>query len=69
MGAIVGQGGDWLPNIWGISYNQISLQKVGDYWEFDTYSETVEYTAAEDTAVFETSSEIINIGVASFSQS
>ena len=39
--AIVGQGGDLninCPNIRDIPYNQIPLQKVGDYWGFATRS-------------------------------
>ena len=74
--AIVGQGGDLTnlnincPNIRDIPYNQIPLQKVGDYWEFDTRSVTVQYT--ETIAVFKMSSEVIKcptIGAASFGQS
>ena len=45
--AIVGQGGDSTnncPNMRDIPYNQIPLQKVGDYWGFDTRSVTVQYT-------------------------
>ena len=61
--AIVGQGGDLTnlnincPNIRDIPYNQIPLQKVGDYWGFDTRSVTVQYT--ETIAVFKMSSEVI----------
>ena len=61
--AIVGQGGDLTnlnincPNIRDIPYNQIPLQKVGDYWGFDTLSVTVQYT--ETIAVFKMSSEVI----------
>ena len=58
------------PNIRDIPYNQIPLQKVGDYWGFDTRSVTVQYT--ETIAVFKMSSEVIKcptIGAASFSQS
>ena len=74
--AIVGQGGDLTnlnincPNIRDIPYNQIPLQKVGDYWGFDTRSVTVQYT--ETIAVFKMSSEVIKcptIGAASFGQS
>ena len=74
--AIVGQGGDLTnlnincPNIRDIPYNQIPLQKVGDYWGFDTRSVTVQYT--ETIAVFKMSSEVVKcptIGAASFSQS
>ena len=45
--AILGQGGDLInlhincPNIRDIPNNQIPLQKVGDYWGFDTRSVTV----------------------------
>ena len=48
--AIVGQSGDLInlhincPNIRDIPNNQIPLQKVGDYWGFDTRSITVQYT-------------------------
>ena len=72
----MGQGGDLTnlnincPNIWDIPYNQIPLQKVGDYWGFDTRSVTVQYT--ETIAVFKMSSEVIKcptIGAASFGQS
>ena len=58
------------PNIRDIPYNQIPLQKVGDYWGFDTYSVTVQYT--ETIAVFKMSSEVIKcptIGAVSFGQS
>ena len=74
--AIVGQGGDLInlhtncSNIWDIPYNQIPLQKVGDYWGFDTRSVTVQYT--ETIAVFKMFSEVIKcpvIGAASFGQS
>ena len=74
--AIVGQGGDLTnlnincPNMRDIPYNQIPLQKVGDYWGFDTRSVTVQYT--ETIAVFKMSSEVIKcptIGAASFGQS
>ena len=74
--AIVGQGGDLInlhinsPNIQDIPYNQIPLQKVGDYWGFDTRSLTVQYT--ESITVFKMSSEVIKcptIGAASFGQS
>ena len=74
--AIVGQGGDLTnlnincPNMRDIPYNQIPLQKVGDYWGFDTHSVTVQYT--ETIAVFKMSSEVIKcptIGAASFGQS
>ena len=53
-----------------IPYNQIPLQKVGDYWGFDTRSVTVQYT--ETVAVLKVSSEVIKcptIGAASFGQS
>ena len=53
-----------------IPYNQIPLQKVGDYWGFDTRSVTVQYT--ETIAVFKMSSAVIKcptIGAASFGQS
>ena len=65
--AIVGQCGD-LINL--PQYNQIPLQKVGDYWGVDTRSVTVQYT--ETVAVFKVSSEVIKcptIGAASFGQS
>ena len=71
----MGQGGDLInlhinsPNIRDIPYNQIPLQKVGDYWGFDTRSVTVQYT--ESITVFKMSSEVIKcptIG-ASFGQS
>ena len=74
--AIVGQGGDLInlhincPNIRDIPNNQIPLQKVGDYWGFDTCSVTVQYT--ETIAVLKVSSEVIKcptIGAASFGQS
>ena len=74
--AIVGQGGDLTnlnincPSIRDIPYNQIHLQKVGDYWGFDTRSVTVQYT--ETIAVFKMSAEVIKcptIGAASFGQS
>ena len=74
--AIVGQGGDLInlhincPNIRDIPNNQIPLQKVGDYWVFDTRSVTVQYT--ETVAVLKVSSEVIKcptIGAASFGQS
>ena len=74
--ALVGQGGDLTnlntncPNIRDIPYNQIPLQKVGDYWGFDTCSVTVQYT--ETIAVFKMSSEVIKcptIGAAFFGQS
>ena len=74
--AIVGQGGDLTnlnincPSIRDIPYNQIPLQKVGDYWGFDTHSVTVQYT--ETIAVFKMSSAVIKcptIGAASFGQS
>ena len=74
--AIVGQGGDLInlhincPNIWDTPNNQIPLQKVGDYWGFDTPSVTVQYT--ETVAVLRVSSEVIKcptIGAASFGQS
>ena len=74
--AIVGQGGDLInlhincPNIRDIPNNQIPLQKVGDYWGFDTRSVTVQYT--ETVAVLKVSSEVIKcptIGAASFGQS
>ena len=58
------------PNMQDIPYNQIPLQKVGDYWGFDTRSVTVQYT--ETIAVFKMSSEVIKcptIGAASFGQS
>ena len=73
---IVGQGGDLInlhincPNIRDIPNNQIPLQKVGDYWGFDTRSVTVQY--AETVAVLKVSSEVIKcptIGAASFGQS
>ena len=72
----MGQGGDLInlhincPNIWDIPNNQIPLQKVGDYWGFDTYSVTMQYT--HTIAVFKVSSEVIKcptIGTASFGQS
>ena len=62
--AIVGQGGDLInlhincPNIRDIPNNQIPLQKVGDYWGFDTRSVTVQYT--ETVAVLKVSSEVSN---------
>ena len=74
--AIVGQGGDLInlhinyPNIRDIPNNQIPLQKVGDYWGFDTRSVTVQYT--ETVAVLKVSSEVIKCpttGAASFGQS
>ena len=74
--AIVGQGGDLInlhincPNIRDIPNNQIPLQKVGDYWGFDTHSVTVQYT--ETVAVLKVSLEVIKcptIGAASFGQS
>ena len=74
--AIVGKGGDLInlhincPNIRDIPNNQIPLQKVGDYWGFDTRSVTVQYT--ETVAVLKVSSEVIKcptIGAASFGQS
>ena len=74
--AILGQGGDLInlhincPNIRDIPNNQIPLQKVGDYWGFDTRSVTVQYT--ETVAVLKVSSEVIKcptIGAASFGQS
>ena len=74
--AIVGQNGDLInlhincPNIRDIPYNQIPLQKVGDYWGFDTRSVTVQYT--ETVAVLKVSLEVIKcptIGAASFGQS
>ena len=74
--AIVGQGGDLTnlnincPNMRDIPYNQIPLQKMGDYWGFDTRSVTVQYT--ETIAVFKMSSEVIKcpaIGASSFGQS
>ena len=61
--AIVGQGGDLInlhincPNIRDIPNNQIPLQKVGNYWGFDTHSVTVQYT--ETIAIFKVSSEVI----------
>ena len=58
------------PNIRDIPNNQIPLQKVGDYWGFDTLSVTVQYT--ETIAVLKVSSEVIKcptIGAASFGQS
>ena len=61
--AIVGQGGDLTtlnincPNIQDTPYNQIPLQKVVDYWGFDTRSVTVQYT--ETIAVFKMSLEVI----------
>ena len=58
------------PNIRDIPNNQIPLQKVGDYWGFDTRSVTVQYT--ETVAVLKVSSEVIKcptIGAASFGQS
>ena len=72
----MGQGGDLTnlnincPNMRDIPYNQIPLQKVGDYWGFDTRSVTVQYTVT--IAVFKMSSEVIKcptIGAASFGQS
>ena len=66
------QGGDLTnlnincPGIRDITYNEIPLQKVGDYWGFDTRSVTVQYT--ETIAVFKMSSEVIKcptIGAAS----
>ena len=72
----MGQGGDLInlhincPNIRDIPNNQIPLQKVGDYWGFDTRSVTVQYT--ETVAVLKVSSEVIKcptIGAASFGQS
>ena len=69
----MGQGGDLhtnCPNIRDIPNNQIPLQKVGDYWGFDTCSVTVQYT--ETIAVLKVSSEVIKcptIGAASFGQS
>ena len=72
----MGQGGDLInlhincPNIRDISNNQIPLQKVGDYWGFDTRSVTVQYM--ETVAVLKVSSEVIKcptIGAASFGQS
>ena len=74
--AIVGQGGDLInlhincPNIRDIPNNQIPLQKVGDYWGFDTRSVTVQYT--ETVAILKVSSEVIKcptIGAVSFGQS
>ena len=74
--AIVGQGGDLInlhincPNIRDIPNNQIPLQKVGDYWGFDTRSVTVQYT--ETVAILKVSSGVIKcptIGAASFGQS
>ena len=74
--AIVGQSGDLInlhincPNIRDIPYYQIPLQKVGDYWGFDTRSVTVQYT--ETVAVLKVSSKVIKcptIGAASFGQS
>ena len=74
--AIVGQSGGSTnlnincPNIQDVPYNQIPLQKVGDYWGFDTCSVTVQYM--ETIAVFKMSSEVIKcptLGAASFSQS
>ena len=74
--AILGQGGDLInlhincPNIRDIPNNQIPLQKVGDYWGFDTRSVTVQYM--ETVAVLKVSSEVIKcptIGAASFGQS
>ena len=71
----MGQGGDLInlhincPNIRDIPNNQIPLQKVGDYWGFDTRSVTVQYT--ESITVFKMSSEVIKcptIGAASFGQ-
>ena len=53
-----------------IPNNQIPLQKVGDYWGFDTRSVTVQYM--ETIAVLKVSSEVIKcptIGAASFGQS
>ena len=76
MRAIVGQSRDLInlhincPNIRDIPYNQIPLQKVGDYWGFDTHSVTVQYTKI--IAAFKMSSEVIKsptIGAASFGQS
>ena len=58
------------PNIRDIPNNQIPLQKVGDYWGFDTRSVTVQYM--ETVAVLKVSSEVIKcptIGAASFGQS
>ena len=72
----MGQGGDLInlhincPNIRDVPNNQITLQKVGDYWGFDTRSVTVQYT--ETVAVLKVSSEVIKcptIGAASFGQS
>ena len=72
----MGQGGDLInlhincPNIRDIPNNQIPLQKVGDYWGFDTCSVTVLYT--ETVAVLKVSSEVIKClttGAASFGQS
>ena len=72
----MGQGGDLInlhincPNIQDIPNNQIPLQKVGDYWGFDTRSVTVQYT--ETVAILKVSSEVIKcptIGAASFGQS
>ena len=57
------------PNIRDVPNNQIPLQKVGDYWGFDTHGVTVQST---ETTVFKVSSEVIKyptIGVASFGQS
>ena len=74
--AIVGQGGDLInlhincPNIRDIPNNQIPLQKVGDYWGFDTRSVTVQ--CMETVAVLKVSSEVIKCptrGAASFGQS
>ena len=74
--AILGQDGDLInlhincPNIRDIPNNQIPLQKVGDYWGFDTRSVTVQYT--ETVAVLKVSSEVIKCpttGAASFGQS
>ena len=71
----MGQGGDLInlhincPNIRDMPNNQIPLQKVGDYWGFDTRSVTVQYT--ETVAVLKVSSEVIKcptIGAASFGQ-
>ena len=72
----MGQGGDLInlhincSNIPDIPNNQIPLQKVGDYWGFDTGSVTVQST--ETVAVLKVSSEVIKcptIGAASFVQS
>ena len=58
--AIVGQGGDLkinCPTIWDIPYSQIPLQKMGDYWGFDTCSVTMQHM--ENITTFETSLEVI----------